>query len=119
MAAGKPIQVSVTVKRSVIEKIPDAMKAEAERIMSAAAREGEIVAKRAAPVRTGFLKNSISVERGELNRTLHSKANYSAYVNYGTKYMGARPYFTEGAEAMNKAFLNGWNGTEGRLPRID
>lgn len=51
-------------------------------------------AMRNAPVDTGAMKRSISLEiqQGGLSAKIEPKAEYSAYVEYGTRYMEAKPF---------------------------
>jgi len=43
------------------------------------------------PVRTGFLKSSIGHDKD----TAFVDARYASYVNYGTRWMAAQPFFSE------------------------
>lgn len=45
-----------------------------------------------APVDTGALKSSISVDIGDLQFTAGPSVNYGGYVEYGTSKMAAEPY---------------------------
>lgn len=57
------------------------------RVMAASARAQ-------APVRTGYLKDSIVRERlGPGFHKIKVGAPYGVYVEYGTRYMRAQPYF--------------------------
>lgn len=52
-----------------------------------------------APVRTGYLRDHISASSaGSTMVQIISAAGYSGYVNYGTRYMSSRPFFTKGVE---------------------
>ena len=54
--------------------------------LGAASAEMELLAKNAAPVNLGFLRNNISSSRlGDLAYEFVSQADYSAYVEFGTK----------------------------------
>lgn len=44
-----------------------------------------------APVRTGFLKSSI----GHDDESAWANAHYASYVNYGTRWAAAQPFFSE------------------------
>lgn len=46
-----------------------------------------------APVDTGFLRdNIVVVQQGPLVVAVESQAEYSAHVNYGTRFMAAQPF---------------------------
>lgn len=51
-------------------------------------------AMRYAPVRTGYLKATIGagLKVEHMKATLSPSAHYAAYVELGTRYMGAQPY---------------------------
>jgi HK97 gp10 family phage protein len=54
-----------------------------------------------APVRTGFLRSSISraVQGGQF--AVHALANYAGFVEYGTRFMSSRPFLTPAAESVD------------------
>ena len=51
-----------------------------------------------APVDTGNLRHNISYEVSGTTATISSNAEYSGFVNYGTKYMNAQSFFSDGVE---------------------
>jgi HK97 gp10 family phage protein len=108
----------LVVRRSVLEQMPAALQAHARASVAFALRAGEQTAKQQAPVRTGFLRNSITTTRSPQGGSLVSRANYSAYVNFGTRYMAARPYFTAGVTRMREVHDAEWRKLERRLPRL-
>lgn len=66
----------------------------------------ESKAKVAAPVDTGFMRNSIGSEMtGELEGRAHVDAEYAPYVNFGTRHQAPRPFFTNAVESERPAFL--------------
>jgi len=63
-------------------------------------------ARRAAPVDTGFLRNSIQVEhQDDLTSVVFVGAEYGPYVEFGTSRMAAQPYFTPAVVAEEPAFI--------------
>ena len=55
-----------------------------------------------APVDTGFLRSNISGQvTGKSSAMVQSTAFYSGFVNFGTRYMNAQPYFSDGVEVHN------------------
>ncbi|HAM79599.1 HK97-gp10 family putative phage morphogenesis protein [Ornithinibacillus bavariensis] len=62
---------------------------------------------RFAPVDTGFLKRQIkqySQDNGFTAKTA-SEAEYSGYVNYGTRYMYPRPFMTNAYYEQRQKFI--------------
>lgn len=45
------------------------------------------------PVKTGKLKSGNQVEVTRLEMTVSNNVEYAPYVNYGTRYMSAHPFF--------------------------
>lgn len=59
-----------------------------------------------APVDTGFLRASIEAAMsGVLEWTVSVGAEYGAYVNFGTRRMAPRPFFTNAVEAERPLFV--------------
>jgi hypothetical protein len=115
---GAPLSAAMNVDRNVLPAWPPALRAETARLVGEALRLGEATAKGRAPVLTGFLRNNINVQHRGQDGTLHSRANYSAHVNYGTKYMSARPYFSEGVTRMREHFNRGMSTLHHKMPRL-
>lgn len=68
------------------------------------AQRVEAYAKDKVPVRTGVLKDSIIRER--ISNGVHSvtvNAFYGIYVNYGTRYMRAQPFWEPAIEMATEA----------------
>lgn len=65
-------------------------------------------AQRNAPVRTGDLRRSIGLEILDNGMTAQVAAtmNYSAYVEYGTRYMNAQPYMSPAFHDQKIQFQN-------------
>lgn len=59
-----------------------------------------------APVRTGYLRDHImSQEEGEGQASVVSEADYSIYVEFGTRHMSAQPFFFPVVDKFNLADL--------------
>lgn len=77
-------------------------------------------AKQRAPVRTGFMRDSLVIEDAEApeKRTLHAQAYYSGFVDHGTARAPAQPWFTPAvdqgrqtlAEAVERAVREALGG---------
>lgn len=65
-------------------------------------------AQRKASVDTGFMKRSIvlTIEDGGMTAKIASMAEYSAYINYGTRFMAANPFMTNSFNIQRPVFLN-------------
>lgn len=66
----------------------------------------ESLAKQAAPVRTGNLRNSISfdVSADGLTAEIGPTASYAPFLEYGTSRMAPRPFLMPAAEAVQPQF---------------
>lgn len=65
-------------------------------------------AQRKAAVDTGFMKRSIalSIEDGGMTARVASMAEYSGYVNYGTRFQNAQPFMTSAFYEQRVKFLS-------------
>lgn len=56
------------------------------------------------PVRTGYLQSTLEADCTETSCYAETDCDYAQYVEYGTSYMGAQPYFEPALEyALNEA----------------
>lgn len=59
-----------------------------------------------APVDTGFLKNSIQARKvGPAHWRLTVGADYGVYLEYGTRFMAAQPFFFPAVAEVAPSFL--------------
>lgn len=63
-------------------------------------RDAVSIARALAPVRTGDLRDSIDVEERGRSIALIATMPYAGYVEYGTRFMAARPYLTPAVNAV-------------------
>ena len=69
------------------------------------AKDIEADAKTTVPVDTGFLKNSILARQvTPMLWRVNVGANYGIYVEFGTRFMAARPYFVPAVDKMRSVF---------------
>ena len=59
-----------------------------------------------APIDTGTLKRSVGIDITDsgMTATVEPTAEYSAYVEYGTRFMKAQPYMKPALEEQEKLF---------------
>lgn len=57
-----------------------------------------------APVDTGNLRRSIALNVNGNRAIIRSNANYSGYLEYGTRYMKAQPYLRPAVEEVAPVF---------------
>jgi len=86
-------------------------------IVSETADEVQQSAQANAPVETGYLRDSITVEDGESSteKVVVVGADYGVYVEFGTRHMTAEPYLTPAAEAAQAVFEEKLSELESRL----
>jgi HK97 gp10 family phage protein len=96
----------VRIVFNYLPKISAELQPAAIKIVSRSAANIESMAKEIVPVRTGTLRRSIHQEpRGDaLRKTIGPDTPYDAFVEYGTRYMAARPYMTPSAEHERRPF---------------
>lgn len=88
-------------------KIPE----EVERVVASVALGMEADAKMEAPVDTGYLRNSISSSKiGLAEYEVRAGADYASFVNFGTRFMAPRPFFTHAAERALGHLVTGIRG---------
>ena len=86
--------------------LPREVQQRAAMIVQKAGLDVEGRAKSRAPVRTGYLKNSIQARmESEMSSLIAVGADYGIYVEMGTRHMAARPYFTPAFEEVKSQFL--------------
>ncbi len=61
------------------------------------------------PVRTGYLQSTINASTDGYHCYAEATAEYAEYVEYGTSYMDAQPYFEP---ALEKAMIEFWEVVE-------
>lgn len=76
-----------------------------QEVLDTYAFEIQRMAQQLAPVDTGFLRSNIYVQDdGEWTRLVISGADYSAYVEFGTRTMQAQPFLVPAAEHFRRPF---------------
>lgn len=84
--------------------MPKRLEREADAVTKNTGEEGRMRAKKYAPVDTWFMHDSIFTFHRFLYAEVHSTASYSGYVNYGTRYQNAQPFFSQMFDEMEKIY---------------
>ena len=80
----------------------------AAQLVKQTAFEIEAQAKLLAPVKTGFLRNSIQTEMtGEMEATIGPAAEYAIFIELGTSRRAARPFLSPAIEGVRAKFEAG------------
>ena len=100
------IKVKTRITYNAIPSLAKSVVANSNQAAYNFARRTESIAKMLAPVRTGFLKSSIQrFTTAPGHHTIRVGAHYGAYVEYGTRYMAAQPYFRPAVEEAKRQFI--------------
>ena len=70
------------------------------------------------PVDTGTLKQSIFLKQKPFNLTVGYNANYATYVEYGTVFQKAQPYFRPAILSALSSFKRTWRSKLRKETRI-
>lgn len=102
------------VKLSGVNELKRALKAQADASKTVGAvvklngAELQQKAQRNAPVDTGNLRRSInlSIKDGGMTAEVTAMAEYSGYVEYGTRFMNAQPFIAPAFNEQKDIFIN-------------
>lgn len=100
---GIKIQVSgINQTKTMIKKLENKTDEETKKLVKETASKIQNEAMRTVPVDTGNLKRSImlNISNDGQTATVTATADYSAYVEYGTRKMTARPFMRNSAEMV-------------------
>jgi HK97 gp10 family phage protein len=78
--------------KQVMQKFDSSMQKHVHRQLESWADDVKALAQKLVPVRTGYLRSTIYVKIREWVATIGSEASYAVFVEFGTRYMRARPY---------------------------
>ena len=100
-------EMQVTVDTRGLERAVAQMRPKLRQVIQIAARNVEAEAKRRVPVDTGATRNSIAVttESDGLGASIGPSTEYSAYLEFGTSRMAARPYMRPALEKERGPFI--------------
>lgn len=95
--------------QNAIKNFPQKLKQEADMLLAEKANDMVNRAVADAPVDVGFLKNQITMERqGEMNYRVVSGADWSVYIEFGTRQKFNNPY------PELSAFVSSFKGSSGK-----
>jgi HK97 gp10 family phage protein len=78
--------------KAAIEQFDSGIQRHVHRQLASWAADVKALAKQLAPVRTGHLRSSIYAKISEWVTEIGAEATYALFVEFGTRYMQARPY---------------------------
>lgn len=78
--------------KAAMERFDSAMQRHVHRQLVSWAADVKALAKQLVPVRSGHLRSSIYAKIREWVAEVGAEATYSLFVEFGTRYMRARPY---------------------------
>jgi HK97 gp10 family phage protein len=98
--------VTVRVVSNRLPQVPAQVRTLLSQEVAKAAHEIEARSKALAPVKTGLLRRSIHtvMAANGQSATVGPSVEYGAYVEFGTRRMGARPYMRPAAEQVLPQF---------------
>lgn len=112
MKVNADININYGILDSIISRLPSLV----SDIVSKTAYDCQEMAQNFAPVDTGYLKGSISVENESPTKSLViASAEYASYVEYGTYKMAAQPFLMPAAEITGVGFRAALEGIVGNL----
>lgn len=106
--------------RALLQGIANSEEEATKELVKLASGHVQQVAMRIVPVQTGNLKRSIMIDIAPDGNSAKVTANadYSAYVEYGTRYKEARP-FMQPASQIVQAELNGGESKDVALRKLE
>lgn len=98
--------VRTTVRLNNFGRIKVHMANQAEWATEKAAQDIAAGAMRRAPIDTGFLRASIQARKvGTAHWRVTVGAEYGLYLEFGTRFMGAQPYFFPAIAEVSPSFI--------------
>jgi len=93
----------IELDTKILDQITKEMEQEADEIVGEIAFDVETDAKRLAPVRFGFLRNSIhTLQLKKMAWRVQDGVEYGVFQELGTSRMKAQPFFTPAIERIKK-----------------
>jgi HK97 gp10 family phage protein len=99
----------IRLDTTVLDKITAELEPKAEAHIAKTAFDVEADAKIFAPVRYGFLRNSIeAIKKSKFLWWIQDGVDYGIYQELGTYKMRAQPFMLPALEKNFRAFVDGW-----------
>ena len=92
--------------RSKLEYLEGAMKEQVHYVLAFEGAKIANAARALCPVRTGYLRSTIYAQLEDWRLRVGASARYAAYVEFGTRYMGARRFLSRALELRMQALVN-------------
>lgn len=91
------VEVNIIVEgveefKAAMQRLDSSMQKHVHRQLASWAEDVKASAKQLVPVRTGNLRSSVYAKIEEWVAKIGSEATYASFVEFGTRYMQARPY---------------------------
>ncbi|MCW3994599.1 MAG: HK97 gp10 family phage protein [Candidatus Bathyarchaeota archaeon] len=83
-----------------LTKFDDAMEKNVKNQLYEWAKDIKADAQNLVPVQTGYLQSTIYAKSQDWQIQVGAEATYATYVEFGTRYMRAKPYLTPAIEAQ-------------------
>ena len=78
--------------KAAVEKFDSALQRQVHRQLASWAADVKALARQLVPVRTGHLRSTIYAKIREWVAEIGAEATYAMFIEFGTRYMRARPY---------------------------
>lgn len=94
----------------VLEEVPSRFKKDAKRIVKTTSEQMVKDMSATVPVDTGYLRRTIGYKlknngmSARVGANINDNAEYASYVEYGTRYMRAQPYFRPAFDKAEEEF---------------
>ena len=95
--------------RMKMEQIDASMKTRVQQCLQELADSIKETAKSIAPVRTGYLRSTIFAETADWTVRVGASAPYTAYVEFGTRFMQARRFLARALQANMPSLVKAVN----------
>lgn len=91
------VEVTIDIKgveqfKAAMAKLDSGMQRHVHEQLASWAANVKALARRIVPVRTGYLRSTIYAKIQEWVAQIGAEATYAMFVEFGTRYMRARPY---------------------------
>jgi HK97 gp10 family phage protein len=100
--------MQLTARVQMTNRLPNAVRKLQESRVRIAERTAQDVVREAqsrAAVATGYMRSTIGYTMQGSTATIGVGATYAPYIEFGTRFMAARPFFTPAAEMARSRFV--------------